>query len=1035
MNLPALAIEKKPITYFAIFLLVVGGIFSYFQLGQLEDPEFTVKTAAIITTYPGASAEQVELEVTDRIETKLQEMQEVKNIYSNSRAGLSIVKVDIKNEYWSDRLPQVWDIMRKKIRDMEDMLPPGAGSPQINDDFGFVFGFLLAVTGDGYTYAQLEEYVKNIRKELSLVAGVARVDLWGVQKQRIYIETSETQLSQLGLTTEDLVRTLQIQNMVADAGRIDFQTKRFRIAPTGEFQTLEEIGDLAVTASLPDRGKPMGPDPSSGDSSSEIIRIKDFSTVSRSYIEPPENLMRYNKIPAIGIAMAPLSGVNVVKMGQAVDQRIDELMASLPVGVELHRISWQSDLVADSIKAFMINLIEAVAIVLVVLALTMGLRVGMIIGITGLIFPILGTFIVMSIWGIDLQRVSLGALIIAMGMMVDNAIVVVDGIIVRVQQGIDRKEAAIEAASQPAMPLLGATVVACMAFYPIFASSYDTGEYAGSLFTVVAISLLLSWVMSQTVAPLMCMTMLPEPKQGPEGRDAYGGRFYQMFRGLLAKAIRLRLPFLACMVVLLVTAVLGFRFVPKMYFPDSSRQQIMIDYWASEGTRIQQVSADLSTLESELLQKSSVTAVSAFIGKGPPRFYLPVNPEDPYSSYAQIIVNTKTFKDVDTVMQEIYSWSQENYPQALVRVRKYAVGAFDDWKIEARFSGPADADPDILRSLAQQGMAILEANPMAREVRPNWRNRIRKIVPQYNQERGRWAGVTRKNLASATKRVFDGVAVGQYREGDDLIPIVFRNVKGERSRAASGLNLVQVIPAFSKDTVPLSQITDDIVFEWEDPIIWRWDRRRAITVQCSPNVVTTPTLRASIVEAFENIELPPGYKLEWDGEYDSSKESQQALIPGIVPAVVIMLFIIVTLFNAYRPPLIIVLTIPFVVIGITLGLIITRVPFGFIALLGAMSLSGMMIKNAVVLLDQVNLNLAEGMSPYQAVVEAAVSRLRPVVNAAATTVFGMAPLLQDVFWVSLAVTIMFGLAFGTILTMIVVPVLYATLFRIPSMNK
>lgn len=1035
MNLPALAIEKKPITYFAVFLLVAGGIFSYFQLGQLEDPEFTVKTAAIITTYPGASAEQVELEVTDRIETKLQEMLEVKNIYSNSRAGLSIIKVDIKNEYWSDRLPQVWDIMRKKIRDMEGTLPPGAGSPQINDDFGFVFGFLLAVTGDGYTYAQLEEFVKNIRKELSLVESVARVDLWGVQNQRVYIDTSEAQLSQIGITTEDLVHTLQVQNMVVDAGRVDFQTKRFRIAPTGEFQSPEEIGNLAVNASLPQRGKPMGGDASGGDSSSEIIRIKDFAAVSRGYIEPPQVLMRYNKMPAIGVALAPLSGVNVVKMGQAVDQRIDELMISLPVGIGLHKISWQSDLVADSIKDFMINLIEAVAIVLVVLALTMGVRVGIIIGITGLIFPILGTFIVMAIWGIDLQRVSLGALIIAMGMMVDNAIVVADGIMVRIQQGVDRKKAVIEEASKPAMPLLGATVVACMAFYPIFASNYDTGEYAESLFTVVAISLLLSWVMSQTLAPLICMTLLPEPKQRSEDKDVYGGRFYQIFRGLLAKAIRFRLPFLAGMVVLLVMAFLGFRFVPKMYFPDSSRQQIMIDYWAPEGTRIQQVSADLSALESELMQKASVTAVSTFIGKGPPRFYLPVDPEDPYASYAQVIVNTRTFKDVDRVMQEINSWSQENYPQALVRVRKYAVGAFDDWKIEARFSGPANADPDILRAIAQQGMAMLETNPMAREVRTNWRNRIRIIVPQYNQERGRWTGVTRENLADATKRAFDGVTVGQYREGDDLIPIVVRNVKDERNRAASGLDLVQVFPNFSKDTVPLSQVTDDIVFEWEDPIIWRWDRRRAITVQCSPNIVTAPTLRDSVVEAFENIELPPGYRLEWDGENNSSRESQQALIPGIVPAMVIILFIIVVLFNAYRPPLIIILTIPFVVIGITLGLLITRSPFGFIALLGAMSLSGMMIKNSVVLLDQVNLNLAEGIIPYQAVVEAAVSRLRPVLNAAATTVFGMAPLLQDVFWVSMAVTIMTGLAFGTILTMFVVPVLYTILFKVPSPGK
>lgn len=1025
MNLPAMAVRKRPITNFVTLLVVVGGFYCYTQLGQLEDPEFTVKTAAIVTSYPGASAEQVELEVTDRIETKLQEMTEIKYLYSSSRPGLSIIKVDIKDEYWSDRLPQVWDIIRKKIRDIEGSLPPGAGRPDVVDDYGYVFGFLLAVTSDGYSDAELEGYVKDLRKELSLVPGVARVSLWGVRDKRIYIDVSEAQLSQLGLTAEQLVATLQTQNMVVDAGRVDYQTVRFRIAPTGEFESPEAIAELAIagTALPGERGAGRR---------DEIIRIRDFATVSFGYADPPSHLLRQNGRPAIAVAMAPASGVNAVEVGRAIDARLNELVAELPVGISVEKISWQSDLVSESIRAFMINLAEAVSIVLVVLALTMGLRVGVIIGISGLVFPILGTFIVMWLWGIDLHRVSLGAMIIAMGMMVDNAIVVVDGIVVRIGQGIDRTKAAVEAANQPALALLGATVVACMAFFPIYMSKYSTGEYAGSLFTVVAISLLLSWVFSQTVTPVFCLAWLPDPKPGQTASDPYQGRFYRAFRGILRTAVRRRFAFVGGMVALLILSVFGFRFVPQLFFPDSSRLQVMIDYWAPEGTRIQQVSGDLERIERELMSRPSVTGLSTFIGQGPPRFYLPVAPEDSYSSYAQLVVNTKTLKDVDELIGYLNPWMKENVPEAMVRVRKYAVGAFNDWKLEARFSGPANADFDTLRGLAEKGMEILRASPYAKEVRTNWRQRVRKLVPQYNQERGRWAGVSRDDLAQATRRAFDGIPVGQYREEDDLIPIVLRNREEERHFAAATLENVQIVPSLSSSTVPVSQVIDGIDAQWEDPIIWRWDRRRAITVQCSPDGVTTPTLRQSVLPAFEAIKLPPGYAMEWHGEYNSSKESQENLVPGIVPALVIMVTILVVLFNGYRPPLIIFLVIPFVMIGITGGLLVTRVPFGFIALLGAMSLSGMMIKNSVVLLDQINLNLAEGMPPYGAVVEAAVSRLRPVVNAAATTVLGMLPLLQDVFWVSMAVTIMFGLTLGTVLTMVVVPVLYALFYRIPA---
>ncbi|MEE9606176.1 MAG: efflux RND transporter permease subunit [Myxococcota bacterium] len=1038
MNLAGLAIERRAVTYFFLFLIATGGSLSFFQLGWLEDPEFTVKTAAITIPYPGATAEEVELEVVDLIETKLQEMVELDNIYSYSHPGYAVIKVDILARYWADVLPQVWDVLRRKIRDVEDQLPPGAGPVMVADDFGFVLGFLLAITGEGFSYAELEEYAKELRKSMSVVPGVARVDLWGVRDKRIYVDVSQAQLSALGITTAALRRTLSVQNQVVDGGRVDVQTQRFRVAPSGAFTSPEEIGELVFRgdSALASPGgdadqaqAKISPTELLG-TTGEIIQLRDFASVSPGYAEPPSHVMRLDGRPSIALAAAPMSGANVVAVGQVLDEQIAEVVSHFPIGIEVHKISWQSDLVSESINGFMINLIQAIAIVLIVLAVTMGVRMGMIIGLSGLVLAILGTFLVMAVAGIDLQRISLGALVIAMGMMVDNAIVVADGIAVRMQQGMDRKQAAIESAGQPAVPLLGATLVASMAFYPIFASPESTGEYARSLFQVVAISLLFSWLLSQVATPLMCMQLLPEPEQTAEGSDPYGGRFYQRFRGQLRRAITHRVPFLGGMVALLFASVWGFGFVPQQFFPDASRHQFMIDYWLPEGTRIDDTSEGLKVVERELMAQPQVTKVATFVGKGPPRFYLPVDPEMSYPSYGQLVANTESLASVEEAIEYIEPWLLENASQALTRVRKYGVGSWDDWPFEARFSGPWNADTEVLRGLAAQGAAILEESPLAKEVRTNWRQRTRKLVPEYSQERGRWSNVTRADIASATRRAFDGIQVGLYREKDDLIPIVVRSIEDERVAAAATLDQLQVIPALSTHAVPMATVTRGIGVRWEDATIHRWNRRRAITVQCSPRNVTFPQLRAAVVEKFEAIELPPGYRLEWDGEYKTSRDSQRGLIPGLVPGLVIMVFIIVVLFNAFRPPLIIFAVIPFAVIGISLGLLVTQIPFGFMSLLGAMSLSGMMIKNSVVLLDQVNLNLAERMTPYDAVVEAAVSRLRPVLNAAATTVFGMAPLLQDVFWRSMAITIMAGLAFGTLVVMVMVPVLYATFYRI-----
>ncbi len=1029
MNLAKIAIENKTVTYFTTFLLVVAGISSFFALGQLEDPEFSIKTAVIVTQYPGASAAEVELEVTDRIEIALQQLKPLDYLKSFSAPGFSQIWVNIKPQYWSDRLPQVWDEMRRKIREVEPSLPPGCNRPVVNDDFGDVFGLLMAITGDGFSYAEMEQAAKDLKKEMSLVQGVARVELWGVQPKVIYLEASETQLSQLGISDRSIIQTLQAQNLVVDAGSVNVQGKRARIAPTGEFRSPEDIGELAIHPSLIDglqnigRGKAY-------QGSNELIRIRDIGTVKRGYADPPPTMMRLNGKPALAISITNVAGANIVDVGRNVDARMAELEKELPVGLKIHHIHWMSDVVDASVKGFFINLAEAVLIVLVVLALSMGWRMGVLIGID-LVMTILGTFLVMALLGIDLQRMSLGALVIALGMMVDNSIVVAEGFVVRMEQGVDRVQAAIESSRAPSMPLLGATVVAVMAFYPIGGSPESTGEYCLSLFLVVGISLLVSWVVSMTLTPIKCIDMLPDPKPA-KGDGASGGKMGRAFRTFLEKAIRFRLFFMVSMVGLLAASFLGFGFVEQLFFPDSSMSKFMIDYYAPQGTRIHTVADELTILEERLLKDERVDNVSTFIGAGPPRFYLPVEPESANPAYGQLIVNLHDYRQIDAMIEELTPWIAETYPDAMVPMRKFGVGPSKTWTFEYRISGPAIADTEVLRNLSEDVLDIMREEPLAGAMQTDWRQKSPRLAPIYNQERARLAGVSREDVANATKRAYDGRPIGLYREQDELLPIVLRHVEDDRASLAS-FDVLQVQPGLSTATLPIAQVTDGIAFGWEEARVFRRDRRRTITVQANPVLgVTLPTLMQKVRQKVEAIEVPPGYIAAWGGITEDQAKSQKALVPGLIPAVAIMVFILVVLFNALRPPIAILLTMPFAMIGITIGLLAFRAPFGFMALLGAMSLMGMMIKNAIVLLDEVNVNLALGKSRYDAVIEAAQSRLRPVLLAAGTTVLGVIPLLQDVFWVGMAITIMAGLAFGTVLTMIMVPVLYCTFYKVPS---
>jgi len=1054
VNLTRFALEKDVLVKFIVAVLVIGGILSYATMGRLEDPDFTIKTAVVVTAYPGASPLEVELEVTDRLERAIQELPEVYHIYSFSRAGLSIINVDMKETVKAVDIPQVWDKLRAKINDARPSLPPGVLDPDIGDDFSFVFGFVLAITGEGYSYAELEDYTKALRKELNGVPGVSRAELWGAQPKVVYLDVSEAQMAALKITKQDILATLALQNMVVRSGDLNVGGLRLRIETAGKIAAPEDIGELPVRRSLADivasgaesteffsrdlsETRPTGT--ARGGSiadvqGSELVRIKDIATVREGYLQPALQTMRFQGKEALAIQLANVAGGNILETGKAIDKRLEELLPQLPAGIEVERLVWQSDLVDEAIGGFVINLAEAVLIVFAVLALAMGLRMGLVIG-WALVLTILGTFLVMKSMDIALQRVSLGALVVALGMMVDNAIVVADNYIVRLKRGMSPKEAAIESAAAPSTALLGATVVALMAFFPVFVAPHSAGEYGSTLFIVVAVSLLWSWVIAMTVTPMNCIAFLKLPEGEEEGGDPYDTSFFRRYRSLLEAAIRRRVLTIVSMVGLLVLAGYGFTGVPQQFFPDSTRAQFMIDFWAPQGTPSRKVSEDLRAIEERLTADPRVQNVGTFIGMGGPRFYLPVAPEFPYSSFAQVIVNTPSFDEVGPLVEEYDTWLNEAYPDIMTRVRKYTVGPGDTWPFELRISGPAEADLDTLRRLGDEVMDILRASPYAKQIRTDMRQRTQKVVVEYDQDRARWAAVSRRDVATSLARATDGALVGLYREGDSLLPIIARDTEADRQRVSGQLELVQVQPSLMVNSVPLGQVTDGITLEWEDPIITRWDRRRQIAVQASPNGATFPALRADVIDEINAIELPPGYEFFWDGEYFSTIGAQLALVPGMVPAFLIMTLIIVALFNSVKPSLVIGCTVPFALIGITAILLPTQTPFGFMSLLGAMSLIGLMIKNSIVLLDEIEANKANGLAPYDATIAAGMSRVRPVALGAATTILGVAPLVQDAFWVGMALVMMFGLLFGTVLTVILIPTFYATFYRILSPAK
>ncbi len=998
---------KNKVTMSVIFsLLIALGITSYQNLGRLSYPDFTIKIALISTSYPGASPREVEEEVTDVIEEAAQSLGGIDSVKSTSQEGLSMVFVELKPTVHSRQVPQAWDELRRKISDAQKRLPPGAGPSVVNDDFGDVYGIFFAITGDDYSYEELRKYARSLKKELLLVPEVAKVDFWGLQREAIYVEFDRAKMSQTGVSPAQIYQTISLQNAVESMGKVRIESEYLPLRSSGSFSCIDSIENLYLAGQ-----------------NAKLVRLGDIAHVSRGYLDPPESLLRFNGKKGIGIGISAESGANVVRMGNAVLKRLKDLEKLRPSGVELHKISFQAENVTESLDMFLENFVEAVAIVIFLLLLFMGWRSGLIIAAV-LILSILGTFIGMLLMDIDLQLISLGALIIALGVLVDNAIVVVDVFLIKTERGIPRNTAAVEAVEETQIPLLGATLVAILAFVPVGFNPGNVGEFCRSLFNVMAISLMLSWILAITLAPILCVHLLKTPEKAKE--DPYATKGYQIYRQFLHWIIQKKIVTLFFLFFLIALSLYGFEKIPRFFFSESTRNQFYIDYWRAQGSHIEETSQDMEKIEAFLLSQPEIRSVTSFIGQGALRFLLSYNFQLPNTSFGQLLVEVQDYRQIAGLIARVEKYMKENFPDSDPKVNRFQEGPPVEYSVEIRFRGD---DVKTLYSLAEQAKKILYEDQGAKTIRDDWRQSAKLLNLRYSQVSGRFSGVTRSDVANALLWNFSGIAIGLYRENEDLIPIISRPVPKERFSVLN-LDKIQVWGSIANSYIPLRQVVSAVDTDSEPGMIKRRNRVRSLMVQCNPIVGQASTLRDRILKKIDAIPLPPGYSMEWAGEHEESLKGQAGLKQIFPVCLLGMFLLVVMMFNSLRQPLVIFLTIPLAFVGVTAGLLCFGLPFGFMAILGFLGLTGMLVKNAIVLLDQINLDLQAGKKPYQAVLDASVSRLRPVTMASGTTILGMLPLVWHPFFAAMAATMMGGLLIATGLTLCIVPLLYVMFFRI-----
>ena len=1013
MNIPKYSLENQKIIYFFLAVMLIGGIYSFFKLPKKEDSPFVIKQAVLVTQYPGATPQEVEKLVTEPIEREIQAMSDVFQIKSESYFGMSKISIELQPTLSPDYMPVKWDELRRKVANIQPRLPSGASSISVSDDFGDVFGIYYALTADeGYTYDDLRNWAQKIKTELSPVPGVQKVYLFGEQTQVVNVKISIPKLANLGIDPNAIQQVMQTQNLLVNTGDINTGNYQLRLRAEGTYKDIQDIRDQLIVTK------------SGGE-----VRLGDIATVERGYMDPPSNLMRVDGKRAIGIGVATGSKDDVVAVGNAVADHLAEMEQLFPVGMDLKTIYPENKIADEANNGFILNLIESLLIVIVIIFIVMGSRAGMLVG-SSLLFSVGGTLLIMLIWGVGLNRTSLAAFIIAMGMLVDNAIVVTDNAQVGIKRGLSRYQALIDGATKPQWALLGATFIAVCSFLPMYLAPASVAEIVKPLFIVLAVSLGLSWVLALTQTTTFGNFILKEAKPG-ESKDPYDTKLYHKFESVLGRLIKRRYVTISTVVATLFLSLFVMSIMPQSFFPIMSKPYFRADLIFPEGYSIYDVETNVKKIEEEYLSKNeNIKSYSFTLGGSPVRYYLASSSIGPKPNFANVLIETQDPEDAQAEEGKFYDYMVANYPNILTRSALFALSPVPDAAIEIGFIGD---NVDTLVALTQRAQEIARNYDQVMEVRNSWGNKVPVWKPLYFQEKGLRLGITRQQVAYSLRSATNGVPLGEYREGDVFMPILLKDA----DKDSISLNDIKTLPVYSAKgrSVKVEQVIDDFSLDYEFNVVRRFNREPCMLMQCEPKRGANTMAAFSHLwkEVQEKIQVPEGYKMTYFGEQSEQDKGNKAIAANIPLMFGLIYVTLLFLFpKYYRKPVLIMAMLPLIFIGVVLGLLVFGKSLDFFAMLGLLGLIGMNIKNAIVLVDEIGLQLNAGLSPVNAVIEATKTRIVPVTMASGTTILGMLPLLGDAMFAGMAATIMGGLFVSTILTIFVLPVTYCVFFKIKS---
>ncbi len=1009
MNIAKYSLDNPKVIYFFLVVMLIGGILSFGSLGKKEDSPFVIKTAVLVTQYPGASPKEVEELITEPIEREIQSMRRVYKIKSDSYYGMSKISIELDPATPPDEMPQMWDELRRKVLNVQSQLPQGASVIKVSDDFGDVFGIYFALTADdGFSYHDLREWGQKLKTDLVTIEGVQKVALFGEQTEVVNIFISMSKLANSGIKLNSVMQTIKSQNSLINTGEKKAGSIQLKVLAEGTYKNLTDIRNQLISTE-----------------SGQQIRFGDIAVVEKGYLEPPSTLIRVNGKKAIGIGVSTAPDYDVVKAGESVRMRLAQIEQQIPVGIEMVTLYPEDRIAREANNGFILNLIESVVIVIFIILIVMGIRAGLLIG-SSLIFCIGGTLLIMQFMGVGLNRTSLAAFIIAMGMLVDNAIVVTDNAQIAIKRGVRRRQALINGATIPQWGLLGATMIAVFSFLPLYLAQSSVAEMVKPLFIVLAVSLILSWVLALSQTTVFGNFILKEG-DGENGKDPYDKPFYHKFGNFLRLLIRYKVVTLVVMIGLFMLSLVVMGLLPQNFFPNMDKPYLRADCFLPEGYSIRETEKDMGRIEDFLMRQDEVVNVSGTYGSSPLRYYLASTSFGPKPNFGNLLVEVKDKKYTTTVEARLNQYVRENFPNILIRSSLFKLSPAVEANIEFGFIGD---NIDTLTMLTEQAMAVMRECDMATDVKNSWGNKVPVWEPVYSQERGQRLGITRQAVAYALKIATNGLALGDYREKDLFMPILLK----EDNIKTSGIDNMRTLPVFSQSgyAVPLAQVVDSFAFNFNYNVIKRYNREKVMMAQCdSKRGANTMAAFTQIKNALEEkMVLPQGYRMKVFGEDESQAESNAAIEANLPLTFILMFIVLLFLFKTYRKPTIILLMVPLIFIGVVFGLVVTGKMLDFFALLGVLGLIGMNIKNAIVLVDQIGIEEEKGLPRLEAIIEATKSRIVPVSMASGTTILGMLPLLFDAMFGGMAACIMGGLLVASLLTIFVLPVTYSLLFRV-----